>query len=139
MKSPNSFYSLGVLAINLQVRVALYKDSQEVHSLKFNAVNDNVAWFTKENLNFATWNDLKNTSSLQKFALQPNDTLSDRSFEISKEYAGCKKDVGWLMISTDTNPCGFEKKKPLSILYSRIESSSKYDSMGESDKSQFSK
>ena len=88
-----------------------------MHSLKFNAVNDNVAWFSKENLNFATWNDLKNTSSLQKFALQQSMRVLIALLRISKEYdAGCGNDVGWLMISTDTNPCRFAKKKPLSIL-----------------------
>ncbi|XP_068739843.1 uncharacterized protein [Montipora capricornis] len=112
-----------------QVRVALYKDGQEVHSFKFNAVNDNVAWFTKENLNFATWDDLINSSHLQQFALQPADDISNRSFEISKKYNGCENDEGWLMIGTDTNPCSFEQKNPLSILYSRKKSFSVYNSM----------
>ncbi|XP_068741488.1 uncharacterized protein [Montipora capricornis] len=114
-----------------QVRVALYKDGQEVQSLKFNAVNDNVEWFTKENLNFSTWDDLKSNSSLKYFELQPiiekaQDTR--RSFEISEKYDGCKNDVGWLMISTDTNPCAFERKNPLSILYSKEKNSSVYNS-----------
>ncbi|XP_068694431.1 uncharacterized protein [Montipora foliosa] len=114
-----------------QVRVALYKDRKEVQSLKFNAVNDNVEWFTKENLHLSTWDDLISNSSLEHFELQPivqehKDTL--RSFEISKKYSGCANDVGWLMISTDTNPCDFEKKKPLSILYSKKKGSSVYNS-----------
>ena len=141
MKPPTAFTE-GILAINLQVRVALYKDGQEVHSLKFNAINDNVAWFTRENLNFSTWDDLMSNSSLKQFELQPiNEEAKDvlRSFEISEKYAGCRKDVGWLMISIDTNPCAFERKNPLSILYSKKKGSSVYNSKGESDKSQFCK
>ncbi|XP_068741511.1 uncharacterized protein [Montipora capricornis] len=114
-----------------EVRVALYKDGQEVQSLKFNAVNDNVEWFTKKYLKFSTWDDLMSNSSLEHFELQPitekaKDVL--RSFEISEKYSGCAKDVGWLMISTDTNPCAFEIKNPLSILYSKKKGSSVYNS-----------
>ena len=139
IENPQQLLLAGCSCYQLQVRVALYKDGEEVHSLKFNAVNDNVAWFTKENLNFATWDDLINSSHLQQFALQPADAISNRSFEISKKYTSCEEDEGWLMISTDTNPCHFEKKNPLSILYSRKKSFSVYNSMGESDKSQFCK
>ena len=132
-------FTQGIVAINFQVRVALYKDRKEVQSLKFNAVNDNVEWFTKKNLNFSTWDDLISNSSLKHFELQPiNEKAKDtlRSFEISEKYAGCKNDVGWLMISTDTNPCAFERKNPLSILYSKKNGSSVYKSEGKADKSQ---
>ncbi|XP_068691884.1 uncharacterized protein [Montipora foliosa] len=111
-----------------QVRVAIYKDRQEVHSLIFNAVNDSAAWFSKENLKFSTWDDLKSESELRHFDLKPIDENSDRSFEISKKYDTCARDAGWLMISKHDNPCAFEKENSLSILYSSTTSSSVYNS-----------
>ncbi|XP_068691883.1 uncharacterized protein [Montipora foliosa] len=116
-----------------QVRVAIYKGRQKVHSLIFNAVNDSAAWFSKENLNSSTWDDLKSESELKHFALKPIDDYSDRSFEISKNYDTCARDAGWLMISKDDNPCPFEKKNFLSILYSNITSSSVYNSPDTTD------
>ena len=107
----------------LQIRVALYKNNVEVHYLKFIADKDNVEWFRRENLISSSWKDLsKDTHPMEKFALKPNDQLSERSFEISQKYLGCSGDLGWLLITTkENNPCYFEKYNDLSIIYSNQE------------------
>lgn len=116
----------------MQVRVALYKNNVEVHYLKFNADKDHVKWFRPENLISSSWKDLsKDTLPMEKFALKPNDQLSERSFEISQEYGGCSGDRGWLLITTkENNPCYFEKYYNLSIIYSNQERVSVYGQLG---------
>ena len=115
-----------------QVRVALYKNNVEVHYLKFIADKDNVDWFSKENLISSSWIDLsKNSTPMQEFALKPNDGNSKRSFEISQKYDNCPGDRGWLLITTKANnPCGFEKSKDLSIIYSKQQMVTVYNERG---------
>ena len=115
----------------MQVRVALYKNNVEVHSLKFSADKDNVKWFRKENLISSSWEDLSNdTVPMTKFAIQPVDSGSARSFEISQEYQTCEGDSGWLLITTDNNPCRFERYSPLSIIYSNQRTVTVYSTRG---------
>ena len=121
-----------IVLMQLQVRVALYKNNVEVHYLKFIADKDNVEWFRRENLISSSWKDLsKDTLPMEKFALKPNDELSERSFEISQKYVGCSGDLGWLLITTkENNPCDFEKYNDLSIIYSNQEKVTIYDQRG---------
>ena len=124
-------FDSGCNCSQLQVRVALYKNNVEVHSLKFSADKDNVKWFSQENLIFSSWVDLSNhTSPMRMFALKPEDTNSKRSFEISKEYKTCPHDRGWLLITTVNNPCDFEKHSNLSIIYSNQKEVTVYDKRG---------
>lgn len=118
-----------------EVRVALYKNNVEVHHLKFNADKDHVEWFRPENLISSSWKDLsKDTLAMKKFALKPNDNLSQRSFEISQAYGGCSGDLGWLLITTkENNPCYFEKYYNLSIIYSTQERVSFYGQLEKND------
>ena len=115
----------------LQVRVALYKNNVEVKYLKFIAHKDNVKWFRRENLISSSWKDLsKGSTPMEKFALRPDDPRSKRSFEISQKYETCSKDLGWLLITKENNPCPFEKDNALSIIYSNQEKVATYSQRG---------
>lgn len=123
---------LGRNCSQLQVRVALYKNNLEVRYLKFIADKDNVKWFRRGNLISSSWEDLsKDSTPMEKFALQPNDPIAKRSFEVSQKYYDCSTDLGWLLITTkENNPCKFEKYNNLSIIYSNQEKVTTYGERG---------
>ena len=97
----------------------LYKDGDEVGSLRFNVDGtNNRDWFSEQNLVSSDWDELSSASKVLHFQIKGNQNAG-RSFEISKNYGGCDKDAGWLVI-TSTHACIWEKRNPLpSILYSK--------------------
>ena len=79
----------------------LYTNGAEVMSMKFNARGTaNVDWFTQNNLLQSPWTDLKNATTLKPFRI--NGHHGARNFEITTKYAGCRNDVGWIMIGDVT-------------------------------------
>lgn len=101
-----------------EVRVVIYKDSQQVTSLKFNATGtDNLNWFSHENLIYSPWIDLKMFSPVNFGLLGP--IVSNRFFEITGPYTGCETDTGWLVV-TSHPVCPWDRRSPQpSIQYSK--------------------
>lgn len=101
-----------------EARIVLYKDGQQVISLKFNATGtNNLDWFSQENLLYSPWSDLKLFSGLHFSLLGP--IVPDRFFEITGPYSGCATDIGWLVASSH-QVCPWDKRAPQpNIQYSR--------------------
>ena len=77
----------------------LYEEGAEVLNMTFNATGTtNWNWFSKKSLLLSPWDDLKTTAELQVFAIR-GWTNTKRSFEVTKNYGGCGRDAGWLVIS----------------------------------------
>ncbi|XP_066027770.1 uncharacterized protein [Pocillopora verrucosa] len=112
-----------------EVRVVIYKDSQQVTSLKFNATNtDNLNWFSHENLIYSPWSDLKMFPSVNFGLLGP--IVSDRFFEITGPYTGCESDIGWLVV-TSHPVCPWDRRSPRpSIQYSKQRMASRMENYG---------
>ena len=115
-----------------QVRVVIYKDSQQVTSLKFNATGtDNLNWFSHENLIYSPWSDLKMFPSVNFGLLGP--IVSDRFFEITGPYTGCESDIGWLVV-TSHPVCPWDRRSPWpSIQYSKQRVASRMENYGNFD------
>nr|XP_058947475.1 uncharacterized protein LOC131775392 [Pocillopora verrucosa] len=112
-----------------EVRVVIYKDSQQVTSLKFNATGtDNLNWFSHENLIYSPWSDLKMFPSVNFGLLGP--IVSDRFFEITGPYTGCETDIGWLVV-TSHPVCPWDRRSPQpSIQYSKQRVASRMENYG---------
>ena len=96
----------------------LYKGGSEERFLKFKANGeDNINWFSQENLMSSYWNDLRTGFTLKSFTI--NGPVK-RSFEISKHYRGCPNDAGWLVITNRRSEnCNWGKRNSgTNILYS---------------------
>ena len=107
--------------------MVVYKNGNEVASMKFNATGTNsVNWFSQENLDSSPWNDLKNASNLQHFDITGS---YSRFFEISGPYGECGDDSGWMIITGGS--CNWETRstKP-GILYSELGSAVKWEADG---------
>lgn len=115
-----------------QVRVVIYKDSQQVTSLKFNATGtDNLNWFSHENLIYSPWIDLKMFSTVNFGLLGP--IVSNRFFEITGPYTGCQTDIGWLVV-TSHPVCPWDRRSPQpSIQYSKQGVASRMENYGNFD------
>ena len=97
----------------------LYKGGSAVRYLKFKANGeDNIKWFSKETLTSSYWNDLSRNTLLQGFFI--NGRWNKRSFDISKNYGGCRNDAGWLVITNSrSESCNWGKRNSgTNILYS---------------------
>ena len=115
-----------------QVRVVIYKESQQVTSLKFNATGtDNLNWFSHENLIYSPWIDLKMFSTVNFGLLGP--IVSNRFFEITGPYTGCQTDIGWLVV-TSHPVCPWDRRSPQpSIQYSKQGVASRMENYGNFD------
>ena len=100
----------------------LYKGGSEVRFLNFKVNGeDNINWFSQENLKSSYWNDLRNFA-LKSFTINGPSWIK-RSFEISKQYGGCSNDAGWLVITDSSSEvCSWGKRgnSGTNILYSNM-------------------
>ena len=107
----------------------MYKNSQEVVSLKFNATGtNNLHWFSQANLVSSPWKDLKTAVNINVGIMGP--VVPDRYFEVTGPYTDCEKDSGWLVV-TNHPVCPWDNRatKP-SIQYSKLRKASLMDYYG---------
>ncbi|KAL9965637.1 hypothetical protein ACROYT_G029467 [Oculina patagonica] len=101
-----------------EVRVALYKDQNEILSIVFNGSNsDNENWFSKDRILDSPWTDLINNPPTTFFSIAGD---SGRRFYISGPHNGCETDYGWL--SVIMQHCVYERRFPTTtVMYSKLE------------------
>lgn len=112
------------------MRVVLYKNNSEALSITFNATGtDNINWFAKNRSTESPWTDLGSEPQNIFSNIDPHAHLG-RSFHINRNYGGCPKDAGWLLV-TEGKPCEYEKKlPPIVILYSKLHNYTKWNFQG---------
>ena len=110
----------------------MYKDGQQVTSLKFNATGThNSNWFSQENLLYSPWSDLKLFPGVNFVLWRP--IVPGRFFEITGPYSSCATDIGWLVV-TSYHACLWEKRAPHpSIQYSKKRLVSSLEDYGKFD------
>ncbi|KAL9965638.1 hypothetical protein ACROYT_G029468 [Oculina patagonica] len=114
-----------------EVRVALYKDQNEILSIIFNGTNsDNENWFSKDRILDSPWNDI---TSPTYFSIAGK---SNRRFYISGPHSGCGIDYGWLSIIMQH--CVYEKRFPITttVMYSKLQTKTDwnmYENVGVAD------
>ena len=100
--------------------------------LKFNAKgSDKLNWFSLSRLNQSSWTDIK-TQPNNYFSIH-GDPGNGRHFFINSVYAGCSKDVGWMVITVPPD-CDWEKRfRPPEnvILYSKRSVLTNWNQYGE--------
>lgn len=106
-----------------KVRVELFKTNVRVMWITFNGKDtDNVNWFSKQNIQKSSFNDLTPSSVYNYFSIKGDKRGNslDRIFLINKSYAGCARDFGWFVIADKYLACGWERKgtKPV-FLYTK--------------------
>ncbi len=107
------------------MRVALYKDQNEILSIIFNGTNsDNENWFSKDRILDSPWNDI---TSPTYFSIAGK---SNRRFYISGPHSGCGIDYGWLSIIMQH--CVYEKRFPITtVMYSKLQTKADWNMYGE--------
>eukprot|EP00058_Branchiostoma_floridae_P004971 XP_002590459.1 hypothetical protein BRAFLDRAFT_86325 [Branchiostoma floridae] len=125
-KSPlvEEWETLGVQLV--KVSLYSYRQGTEVRELIFDGKgSDKMNWFSKERLISSPWTDLKtettNIFSIPGEVRNPKAPRSFRSFYINRNYRGCPKDEGWLVVGEGGTVCNWEKRDPRRphILFSR--------------------
>lgn len=109
---------------NLQVqyvKLALYKQSQEVAYVVFDGLNTNVtSWFNGSRVEASSWSDLTRQHAFNYFAIKGHvgGTL-ERTFFINSHYGGCDQDLGHLVVVEHNGDCAWDDQ-PIypAILYS---------------------
>ena len=100
--------------------------------LKFNAKgSDKLNWFSLSRLTQSSWTDMK-TQPNNVFSIR-GDPGKGRRFFINSVYAGCPKDVGWMVITVPSD-CDWEKRfRPREnvILYSKLSGLTNFNQYGE--------
>eukprot|EP00058_Branchiostoma_floridae_P004373 XP_002589861.1 hypothetical protein BRAFLDRAFT_100697 [Branchiostoma floridae] len=97
-----------------------YRQGTEVRELIFDGRDTTkVSWFSHERLISSPWTDLK-TETNNIFSII-GDSTYHRSFFINRNYGGCEKDAGWLVVPDGGTACGWETrdKRVPHILFSR--------------------
>ena len=113
----------------------LYKAGTEVRFLMFNATGtSNINWFSQKQFISSSWTDLKtfHASRFQYFHIYGRRKVK-RSFEITKKYEDCKKDSGWLVITSNTSEpyCEWARRNKItSIVYSANTQSANFNNYG---------
>ncbi|XP_071785635.1 uncharacterized protein [Asterias amurensis] len=118
-----------------QVKLSLYNDTGVVE-LVFSGTDSNItSWFAKERLVSSPWSDLTPTATTNYFSIDGhegpiNNGLVDRRFFINKNYNGCTKDRGWMMVvDSGVGPCPWENSfssYPV-IMYSTTHTSTNFN------------
>ena len=100
--------------------------------LKFDAKgSDKLNWFSLSRLSQSSWTDMK-TQPNNVFSIR-GDPGNGRHFFINSVYAGCSKDVGWMVITVPPD-CDWEKRlRPREnvILYSKLSGLTNWNQYGE--------
>ena len=100
--------------------------------LKFDAKgSDKLSWFSLSRLTQSSWTDMK-TQPNNVFSIR-GDPGNGRHFFINSVYAGCPKDVGWIVITVPPD-CDWEKRfRPGEnvILYSKLSGLTNWNQYGE--------
>ncbi|CAH1238490.1 FBN1 [Branchiostoma lanceolatum] len=110
----------GSLAL-YQVKVVFeYSQSME---LIFNGQNTNKNnWFTKNRLWSSPWNDI-NSEPINYFSIEGHADLKRRFF-INRQYNGCDRDMGWLVVAEmgQSAGCNYERPPTGQLPYIRVSS-----------------
>ncbi|XP_035696729.1 uncharacterized protein LOC118430125 [Branchiostoma floridae] len=122
-KSPlvEEWETLGVQLV--KVSLYSYRQGTEVRELIFDGKgSDKMNWFSKERLISSPWTDLKTeTTNIFSIPGEVRNPKAPRSFYINRNYRGCPKDEGWLVVGEGGTVCNWEKRDPRRphILFSR--------------------
>ena len=109
----------------------MYEGGAIKKELLFNATGtDKVTWFSEGNMVSSSWTDIK-TEPTNYFSIQGDDSL-ERSFFINRNYGGCPKDAGWLVVVGGFS-CSWESSAAhqYKILYSNLPTYTNLNSNGE--------
>ena len=122
--------------------MTLYEGGSSTKELMFDASGTNqFDWFSYEKLTSSPWSDL--SSEPRNFFTIQGDCHADkhcRSFLISRQYAGCGSDTGW-MTGTTGRWCSWETNAARlnRVLYSKQSTYTNWNTNGElSSKNQLS-
>ena len=115
--------------------MTVYEGGNSKKELMFDASgSDNLNWFSVDKLISSPWTDVK-TETRNFFSLQGDcKGLDCRSFLISRRYAGCENDEGWLSGSLSNIWCAWETtpSHKYNVLYSKLSTFTKWSAYGES-------
>ncbi|XP_071127409.1 uncharacterized protein [Mytilus edulis] len=96
-----------------QVKVELFTNGKLDLGIYFDGnLSTSSNWFSKERILSSTFNDLTQSSTVNFFSLNGDQTV-DRHFYISNIYSGCPGDLFWMVVidTADANyrPCDYDK------------------------------
>ena len=115
------------------VKFAFYDEDKEVAHVVFDGKNTDVKnWFAKKNVLTSSWPDLTSKQSYNYFSIDGHYVASrhDRRFFINKSYAGCPKDLGYMVVINSKTPavCLWDNHATYpQFLYSKITSADFWD------------
>ena len=116
--------------------MTLYEGGISKKDLLFNAAGtDKLNWFSFNKMTSSSWSDM--SSEPRNFFTIQGDCHADdglcRSFFISRSYAGCGSDLGWLVGSTSNKWCSWENSAAhkFNVLYSKLSTYTNWNTAGE--------
>ncbi|XP_060568500.1 uncharacterized protein LOC132727111 isoform X1 [Ruditapes philippinarum] len=115
------------------VKFAFYDEDKEVAHVIFDGANSDIkTWFAKQNVLTSSWPDLTSTQSYNHFSIDGHNdnNRQDRRFFINKLYAGCPKDLGYLVVinSETLAVCSLDNHATYpQFLYSKVTSVDYWD------------
>lgn len=97
-----------------KVKIELNTQGKTMAFIEFDGRGSNyLNWFHNSRIIKTSWTDMQKSGSYNFFSID-KETSYSRKFFINKNYGGCAKDAGWLVV-TDINgskPCTWEQQKP---------------------------
>ena len=116
--------------------MTLYEGGINKKDLLFNAAGtDKLNWFSFNKMTSSSWSDIS-SEPRNYFTIQGDCHTDDglcRSFFISRSYAGCASDLGWLAGSTSSKWCSWENSAAhkFNVLYSKLSTNTNWNTVGE--------
>jgi len=93
------------------VKLALYKDNQEVAYIVFNGAGSTINnWFSADRLVDSRWPHMKPTTTYNFFSLEGSTAAGNvRRFHINLQYDKCPNDLGYLAVIEKKGGCNWDK------------------------------
>lgn len=115
-----------------KIKIELNTQGETMAFIEFNGQNsDYLNWFHNSRIVNTSWTDMQKSGSYNFFSID-KETRFSRKFFINKNYGGCAKDAGWLVVNdiNGSKPCKWEKQKPYpQFLYGKQKKITKWNDM----------